>query len=288
MKVGVVTFARDNNVPHAGSTRIRVTWPLKYWHEAEEFEIGRRYDVLVFQKAYWLEYTARFRGVRILDLCDPDFLHDGGRCRLMMDACDAITCSSPALTDHVAGLTRTPVRYIPDRLDLDAVAEPVKQHAGDTQTVAWYGYSHNYEMLDTAIPALLRLGVRRLVVIADEGRRYTLPPEACGRIELTTRTWAAASVCADLLEADVVLNPRAEHGVWRFKSNNKSILAWALGLPVAHDEAELARLMTADERRAEADRRRAEVLATCDVRRSVEEYRALIDELMSSRKERVR
>ena len=279
MSVGVITFARDAEVPHAGSTRIRVTWPLKYWPEAEEFQVGRRYEALIFQKAYWLEYAAGYDGVKILDLCDPDFLHDRGGCRRMMDACDAVTCSSPALTEHVATLTRTPVRCVPDRLDLATVGTTSKQHRGPTETAGWYGYAHNFAALDSLVPALLRLGIRRLIVVAEPDQPYTLPPFAAGCLTLVTRPWQEDRVCQELLAADVVLNPRLGWGAGRFKSNNKTVLAWALGLPVAHDEDELSRLMTEEARRREAERRHDEVRIAYDVRRTVDEYRALIDEL---------
>jgi hypothetical protein len=230
-----------------------------------------------------VEYARQFAGVRIFDLCDPDFLSDGPRCQAMLDVCDAITCPSESLAAHVAGMTRTPVRLIPDRLDLDALGERRKAHYGPATTVAWFGYATNYPMLDTAIDAVLQCGIPHLLVIADAKRPYRLPPPAVGRLTLTNRPWGEEAVYDDLLTADIVLNPRSEEGRWRFKSDNKTVLAWALGLPVARDGVELSRLLAEDDRRRESERRYQMIRDTRDVRRTVDELRALIDELRRTR-----
>ncbi len=282
MKIGFATFAREIRRPEVGCTRIRVTWPLRYWPEAEVFEPGRAYEVIVFQKAYWLEYARQFAGLKILDLADPDFLSEP-RCQPMMSLCDAVTCSSAALASQVAGMTSTPVRLIPDRVDFEATGDVRKVHRGETRTAAWYGYATNYPLLDRAIPDLLALGVPNLLVMGPGHEPYVLPPFADGRLRLVNRAWSEATIYDDLLRADVVLNPRSADVPWRFKSSNKTLLAWALGLPVAHDRAELAALMTEEARQREGDRRYEEVRAEHDVRRTVDDYRALIAEMRSRR-----
>ncbi len=279
MKIGIATFARDNRRPDAGSTRIRVTWPLRYWPEAEEFEPGRAYDIVIFQKTYWVHYAQRYAGVKILDLADPDFLFDP-RCQLMMDLCDAVTCSSAALASHVAGMTRTPVRLIPDRIDVAAIGEARKTHRGATRTAAWFGYSANYPLLDQAIPDLVDLAVPNLLVMGTPHEPYAPPASTGGRVTVSNRAWSDATIYRDLMTADVVLNPRSADVPWRFKSANKTLLAWALGLPVAHDRTELAGLLSEDARRREGDRRYDEVRAEHDVRRTVADYRALIAEIL--------
>ncbi len=54
-----------------GSSRIRVRWLLPYWLEAEEYVIGKKYDILIFQKVYWESFkkNGNFKGIKILDLC---------------------------------------------------------------------------------------------------------------------------------------------------------------------------------------------------------------------------
>jgi hypothetical protein len=274
--VGIVSFEQQYEMRSVGSSRIRVHWPLKYWPEAELFRIGRHYGTLIFQKVYWLEYGRRFKGTRIFDLCDPDFLYYETYCARMMDACDAVTCPTQALADCVARLTRTPVHVIPDRLDLEAIQPWCKQHRGPMRTAAWFGYAANFPMLDTIVEALPRHGVSELIVITNAGASYEMPPPLRVRLTVTNLVWSDEGIYQDLCRADVVLNPRSSELRWRFKSMNKTTLAWGLGLPVAHHEGELSAFVAEQARETEGQRRRLEVRATCDVRTSVAEYRALI------------
>lgn len=276
MTIGIATFARERGVADIASTRIRVKWPLKYWPDAEEFRVGRRYDVIIFQKAYWLEYATLFQGIKILDLCDPDFLIHGGLCLAMVDRCDAVSCSSVALTEHLCTLTRTPVCTIPDRLDFETIGPLRKTHHGATRTAVWFGYRENQPLLHRMIDAVIAHGIPHLLVLTEEAHPFQLPPGAEGRLTLTNVPWRDDRAYHDLLRADVVLNPRGTEGRWRFKSDNKTVLAWALGLPVAHNGDELAALLTEEARRRESARRYDEVRQTSDVRQSVAEYRQLI------------
>ena len=72
MKIGICTMEKfDNRVVNSvGSSRIRVRWLLKYWPEAEEYIIGKEYDVLIFQKVYWKPMMQSFEGIKILDICE--------------------------------------------------------------------------------------------------------------------------------------------------------------------------------------------------------------------------
>jgi hypothetical protein len=285
-RIGITTFEQTRKFRvDMGSSRIRAHWLIKHWRQAELFTLGRMYDCVIFQKVYWLDYARHFSGLKILDLCDPDFLNWRCPFKQMMDYCDAVTTSTEPLAQFARLYTSKPVRCVPDRLDLQWFDGLRKTHQGlgGTKTVAWYGYSTNFPMLEAAIPALLKLGLETLIVIADPAAPYQLPSEAQGRIRLVNLSWDLKTVNANLLGADLVINWRSAQGRWRFKSNNKTISAWALGLPVAHDECELASLMTESSRVAEADKRLEEVRDQWDVRDSVREYVELIDELERSR-----
>ena len=63
--------AGENSI---GSSRIRARWLLPYWPEAQLYQMGRKYAVMIFQKAYFMEYLKAYDGIKILDLCDPDWL----------------------------------------------------------------------------------------------------------------------------------------------------------------------------------------------------------------------
>ena len=117
--VGFLTFDQFCAQGNYASSRIRARWLVKYWPNAELFVLGRRYDAVIFQKVSWLEYARLFDGIKILDLCDPDFLHWSSRMVQMMQLCDAVTTSTSALAEAVRKYTAKPVQCIPDRLDFE-------------------------------------------------------------------------------------------------------------------------------------------------------------------------
>lgn len=284
MKVGILLFEQFYGKRDIGSSRIRGHWLCKYWNEAEPFKIGQKYDVIIYQKVYWLEYAAKRKRVnekviQILDICDADWLHWGHRVKQMIDICDAVTTSSVELAKFISQMTDKPVWCIPDRLDLEQFKQAPKKHIGPITTAAWFGYSENFRMLDAAITGLIREKVKNLIVIASRRQPYSVPPSMQGKINLTNYPWTAETVHSDLLKADVVINPQTTHGRFKYKSNNKTILAWALGLPVAHDDVELKRFMDPNERQSEAAVRLEELRKDYDINKSVAEFKELIKTL---------
>ena len=99
-KVGLLTMEKmDNRLFNSvGSSRIRMRWMLPYWDEAEEYGIAKEYETLVFQKVYWGAMMDAFKGVKILDLCDPDWLENKPVFEFV-DKVDAVVTSTPALAD---------------------------------------------------------------------------------------------------------------------------------------------------------------------------------------------
>lgn len=284
MKVGIILFEQFYGKAEIGSSRIRGRWLAKYWPEAEVSKIGGRYDVIIFQKVYWIEYAEMIREQRpetilILDLCDADFLHWGYRVKQMIDLCDAVTTSTIELAKYITQLTTKPVWCIPDRLDLETFNLPPKEHSGDAKIAAWYGYSENFAMLDSCINALIRNKFTDLIVVASSRQPYQLPAGASGKIRLTNYPWNVKTVNADLQRADIVLNPQTKYGRFKFKSNNKTIAAWALGLPVATTPEELVKFIPEQARKEEVEKRLKEVKEKWDVKLSVESYKNLINEI---------
>jgi hypothetical protein len=279
--VGIVTIEDFQRRQNIGSTRIRARWLLNYWPEAEMFSTGRCYEVVIFQKAYWLQYAEAFSGIKILDLCDPDFLTWRRELKRMIDCCDAVTASTQALVDVLKEYTSRPVFCIPDRLDPQAFEGMRKDHTGSgpAKAVAWYGYSHNFPALNSIVDALPELGIEELLVVADANQPYHLPPALAGKLSVRNFTWGPDTVNQDLLKADIVINPRILTGRWKYKSNNKTLGAWAIGLPVAHTREELAALIPEDARVREVKLRHLHLFDEHHVRRSVEEYRRLIEAL---------
>lgn len=280
MRIGIVTFEKfhGRKTNTIGSSRIRAHNLVKYWPEAEIFKHARKYDVLIFQKAYWPEMAEKFDGIKILDLCDPDFLDFHYDVKRMADLCDAITCSTEILADNVARFVDHPVWVIPDREDINIKERKI--HAGKAKSAVWFGYSQNYPLLDSAVSTLPKYGLS-LIVISNG--IYTLPYIVQNKIELVNYKWTWLTADDDIKKGDIVLNPKSTAGIWKYKSNNKTLHAWNLGLPVVQFENEIARFMDAEERKKEVAMRLRELEEKWDIRQSVDEYKNLINDLLSQK-----
>jgi len=290
-KIGLLTFERYHGRRNIGSSRIRGHWLLKNWPEAEEFIQGKKYDTVVYQKVYWPEHARAFDGVKILDLCDPDFLSFIYQTKEMIEEVDAVTTSTETLRDAVQSFTKKPVVHIPDRLDLEYHHER-KDHRGQgkAKTVVWFGYSTGFHLLKACLSEIRKLELN-LIVISDSGfvlPSYFLPPagqpaEDKFYIEVTNLPWKLETVNSDILKGDFVINPRSQKGKWKYKSNNKTLTAWALGMPVAHNVNELKKYMEEEARVQEAEKRLKEIKEKWDAKQSVEEFRKIIDEIKENK-----
>src|SRR5256885_902497 len=108
-RVGILTFSQMWRDPNTASSRIRGAWLTQCWPDAEIFVMGRQYAVVIFQKVYWPEYANLSRGLKILDICDPDFLHWNSAVMKMVELCDAITVPPAALKAFLEGYARRPI-----------------------------------------------------------------------------------------------------------------------------------------------------------------------------------
>lgn len=275
--------AQKNSI---GSSRIRCKWVLNHWLNAEEFRIGVKYDAVIFQKAYFLEYMRMYDGVKILDLCDPDWM-EGKPVMQAIELCDSVTVSSQGLFDYLKEIAGKPVYLIPDRVDLNAHTER-KEHGGEAKSCVWFGYSHNQQVLDEVLPTLKRLRLG-LTVISD------LPYFPTAGIQGVDKEWITANIrnikfdpetlnTEILAGGDVVLNNRPNTGKFYFKSDNKTIIAWALGMPVALNAEDLERFLDEKARRKEAEMRLNEVREYWQSERSVEEYENVIRECLKRKR----
>ena len=273
-RVGVITFEKHDGRTNIGSARIRAKWLAKYWEDCEIFQYGQKYDVVIYQKVYWPKHAKEFKGIKILDLCDPDFLHWGYQTIEMLAEVDAITTSSEALAEVFKNFTDKPVMCIPDRLDL-AEHSGKKYHSGDAKSVVWFGYSTGYDMLKPVIHFIKKLDLD-LICISD---KPFLLPKAGDGIELINYPWNAKTVNHDILKGDIVINPQSLMGKWKFKSNNKTLTAWALGIPVAKDVEQLKEFMDGEARQKESNKRLQEIKDKWDIKISVKEFKKLIKQI---------
>ena len=234
--------------------------------------------------------------IKILDICDADWLHWGTRISECLKHIDAVTTSTEAIAVYMVNLIHAlrkfhnfkdiPVWCIPDRLDLESFGDLKKDHKGNgvAKSVAWYGYSENFPVLNGAIPALIEAGIEEVIVIASRSRPYQIPAQWEGKIRVLNLPWTHETANSDLLKADIVINPKSSLGKWKYKSNNKSLNAWALGIPVAANNQDLKKFMNEEARVKESEERYAEMRNKYNVKQSVTEYKNLIEEIKERRK----
>lgn len=279
VSVGIMTFEKFHGKKNIGSSRIRGHWVAEEWGDAEEMIVGKKYDTVIYQKAYMVDHAQVFNGVKILDLCDPDWLDWGYRTKEMIEVVDGISTSTQALADAVSNFTDKPVKFIRDRMKISD-HKVKKVHEGIAEKVVWFGYSHNFPMLKSALAPIAKNNLG-LIVISDSA--FTLPAPYVGRIDLINYPWNPETIHSDIIKADIALNPQSSHGKWRFKSENKTITANLLGIPVAEDPTDLKRLMSEDERKKQAEQDYQNAVKNYDVKISVQEYKDFIQEIKDLR-----
>ncbi len=275
MRILIFPAYADGGSLSTASARIRAAWVAKYWPEADLYSGVQRipdYDAYVFQKVYYRDYwramlhTLRERGKLLaIDLCDPVWMQGGQvALREALPLFDFAVASTEPIRER---LGRTvPAYVIPDRLDLECHRERKVHEPTDTPSAVWFGYAANQEAIDAFLPVLKQHGVN-LTVLSDRAYR---------RCELPYVPWTLEGANAEIVRHDLVINPPGQDPRWRYKSNNKTLTGWALGMPVAHDEAELVRFLDWRERREEGERRWNEVREWWDVRLSVQQWQSLM------------
>jgi len=289
MNIGLILFETIHQKKDIGSSRIRGHWLIKYWKEAEEYKIGKEYDAIIFQKVYRPEFARLYKGVKILDLCDPDWLsmtrdpyNPGYPFYEMLREMDVITCSSQGIYRFVKSITDKPVYYVPDRIDLEWNKQE-KIHKGKAKTCIWYGYSHNIDSLKPVVPYILEMGLN-VIIIADDFS--TLANKEDDRIKKYERfvKWELKTVNDEIIKADFVIMPPARPPKGIYKSNNKITNAWSLGMPVAESPEDMERFIDEKERIKESELRLKEVKENYDVRQSIEQLKKIINEVQSRNK----
>jgi hypothetical protein len=272
-------FSRFSGKDRQGSTKIRVDQVIKYWPGASIYRYGAKPDVLILQKVYLLadyQMPVHYPGIRILDICDPDWMNSWIHIVETCNAMDAITCP----TENMAKFLRqfhNNVHIVPDRFDLEVIPKP-KKHTKNAKNVVWFGYSHNAGLLKPAIPSLDRLGLN-LTIISNEDpyvdRWSTRPRDEW----LTFVKYDEDTIYQELQKADYALLPEGFRPEDHFKSNNKSVKAKLAGLPVARNIEDMNRYADPKERQSWLDNNYATIAKEYDVRRSVEQMKGIIDDI---------
>lgn len=282
MNIRFQTFEQIHNRKGVGSTRIRVHNLIKYWPEADLYKYGEKPDVFIFQKVYVTDtykLPITYPGIKILDICDPDWYTHHCWLKSTVDGVDAITCPSEALKEFIEQLTDKPVRVIKDRFDLSEFPEP-KKHTGDTKSVVWFGYSHNADVLRDVVFSCAKRNLK-LVVISDSDPEINRVHDDFKDYKFIP--YKQETLYKELQKYDVCVLPKGQRPQDRFKSDNKTTIARLCGLPVAVNSDELDELKTAEQRNADVAKWYTKTMKEYDCQESVKEYKELIQEISQSR-----
>ncbi len=278
-KGGILLYKDIHNRPDTASSRIRGTWLINYWPELEELHYGRKYSFVIFQKVYETKFAKIFPGIKILDICDPDYTDCKIAFMEMVELCDAVTVSTLYLQQAIQGWTKKPVIVIPDRHDLEFFKEK-KIHRKKAKEVCWYGYSHNVASLKSIKDLLIDYNIR-LSIISEEP---VILSDDIKPVEERYTKWELETVNKEIVKSDFVVMPGSRDPNSRFKSDNKTVNAWLLRMPVATCVEEFERFLDPTERQKEADKRYKFAVENYDVKQSVKEMQDLINKLKKEKK----
>jgi hypothetical protein len=241
MKGAFVTFQDYYNRQSVGSSRIRAKSLYKYWPGVDDYQTGEEYDFVIFQKACWIQLADTFKGVKILDLCDPQW-QETGRWVEMANLCDAVTLSSEALKEEFQRiLPNKRMEVVMDTVDPMACQPQKTSYRGmnKLRTVTWFGWHTAHYLLDQYIPFLKEHEIK-LHVISDKEH-----PKA----DFNTR-YKESTIHKHLVESDACLLPSytnfdgtcLDFQHLKYKTDNKDILCKALGVPVVKCFADIITL----------------------------------------------
>lgn len=273
-----------NKRPPVGSTNIRAHQLIKYWDEADLYKYGEFPEALIFQKVYISQdykFPAHFENIKILDICDPDWL-EGIAIKETVDAMDAITVPTQPLKDFISQMTDKPIAIIPDRFDMELVPKKPKLHIKPATTVTWFGYRHNAQLLRPALPLIKQLGLKLRVISNDD----PLLHQYHDSIDIENYTFVKYNedtIYKELQKADYAILPKGFRPSDKYKSNNKTIKAQLAGLPVATDKEEVQAFIDPQNRQKHIDEIYDTIKEEYDVRKSVEQYKAIINEIKTHR-----
>ena len=277
------TFEQYHNKKDIGSTRIRVHNLNKFWPESGLYRYGEKADVMIFQKVYCTydyKLPAHYPGVRILDTCDPDWLQTPDiYIKETLDNVHAAVVPTESMRDYLQGMTDTPVRIIKDRFVIEDFPKP-KVHNGELKTAVWFGYAHNAELLQSAIPSLEKRGISLIVIANDDPMLYRYANDSVAYQEKYQYIkFNQDTLYTDIQKADICIMPKGYRHEDRWKSENKTVIAQLCGLPVCQTAEQIDKLIQAEDRQKHIDPIYDIVKVEYDCRKSVQEYKDLIDEI---------
>jgi len=298
-KIAILDFARfhGRDSKTIGSTFLRVDNLIAKDRDFFHWTQGVKADAYIFQKVYWDELMRLIKEPVILDLADPDFikgkLYGGLDLVYISQFVDAVTCSSATLTKQVRKYIKKPVYHVPDRVNPDIFPAP-RIHCGQAKKAVWFGYSYNAKrVLGDHIGQALKSSGLDLVVVSDKD--FNIPTVEIEGIVKSVPEWEGVSVenikydsetaYYEIQKGDIFINPGGTGASFKYKSNNKTVIAWKLGLPQANSPEDFDRFLDPEERTKEASKRIKEVDEKYLIKTSGIEYKEII-EIIKNKKEK--
>lgn len=275
MIVGVYDFARllRRPIEKVGSSVYRAKWIWENWPEAESYIEGKKYDAVIFQKVNLPGLWRAMDCVKILDLCDPVWLQEGREHipNIVEESryFHAITVSSEGLKNELEQYPlHCPVYWVDDRIDFKQITKrPKKKHKGIV--IGYLGYANNGQSaLQSVTPYLYGRDDVTIKFITNQELKLDGI-----KTEYAEFDWSTLG--DELADCDFVLNPPVQSGYAHMKSKNKTHLAWAHGVPVAHNSDEMMLLMDPVEREKAIAQFRG-ILSEFDISKSIEAYKTII------------
>ncbi len=271
MKISMLTMESFNNraLNSVGSSRIRGRWIVNNWKECDEYRIGENPDVMIYQKAYWKEHMENFKGIKIFDLCDPDWL-TGSPIKEVSQYMDAFVVPTEPLKVALEQFIDKPVFVIPDRFDLTEFPEPKLTHTSKGISAFWYGYSQNAYVLEKAASSLRELNMNLTVYsdkatnIGDQWVKYEYD-----------------EIHHNMKKHDMALLPKGndDDAIFKFKSNNKTVECQLMGLPIAVTYDDIVKFQDPTERTKEAKANYERAIIDYDIKLSVDQWKKVIQRL---------
>jgi hypothetical protein len=269
-------------------------WPARYipgslayrWEDGTPIPPG--YQMYVWQKNVSIPEMETIRaagGKNIFYHCDPLWWWHPDECRQADAIVDAVVCSTEASAlDYMdfSGRTEHPT-VIPDRLELSYYKSrgPHETPRGQPVRFVWFGMSQNRLTLFAALANLERLvanGVSIVLTLIDDA-----PQEVVYWSEMFPfihARWTLDNENALICANDIALVPLYP-GPWgKIKTNNRTLVAWACGLPAITGEnyRELYEVATRATLRNEmVAAGQQELVQRYDVRQSAGEWMQLLE-----------
>lgn len=299
-------YRREKERNNLASSRIRGHFLAKYWPECDDnfypsefdvkdffstktqLDILSGYDTIILNKTYepeLAEELVRRHKKVILDICDPDFLKGYASERRVRDCCatmryaDVIVVNGKELKKAIEAKTDKPVFIIPDRLDLDWHKPKKKEHSKELKSLVWYGYSHNLRTLEPYMKELVEKDYK-LTIISDKFfENLFLPTNKDVEDKIRFVNWQLETVNEEIIKHDCVFTARDRTWYSKFKSNNRTITAWALKMPATSTIKGIEYLNGKVSRKKASKRGWKEVKEGFDIRQSVKQYKDIISKL---------